>query len=324
MKKEHYTKEEISQLIYQSLVNNEHESIYFKDLDSKFIVLSQYHLNYFNLNSQDEAIGKTDFDFFTHPHAQEAYQDEQQIIKTGQPLLGKVELETWENDLVSYVVTSKYPLKDSAGNVIGTWGHSINLATAQHIEKPLKQKLLKPQEIVKHLQEAKDIDTITQLPNVKAFYEYMNLFYQDAMNTLNMPTHEHVLVLMDLKGMSAIIKEHGQLIADKYLHFLALHLTTQLSERDYAFRYGQDAFAILLKSPDIDAAITFVRQLLESFKANPFTDHELVLTPEYNLGLSRFRERLPFGTIYDIINLSDSRLYRAKSQEITYIFDDTY
>ena len=73
----------------------------------------------------DEAIGKSDFDFFTDEHAKQAYEDEQNIIQTGQ-MLSAVEKETHHNRPDTWVSTIKLPLSDQEGNIIGTFGISRN------------------------------------------------------------------------------------------------------------------------------------------------------------------------------------------------------
>ncbi|MGD1156855.1 MAG: PAS domain S-box protein, partial [Terriglobia bacterium] len=81
--------------LLRTLLDNLPDMIYFKDRESRFTRINKAHANEFGLNDPAQAVGKTDFDFFTAEHAQGAYNDEQEIIRTGQPVLGKEEKETW-------------------------------------------------------------------------------------------------------------------------------------------------------------------------------------------------------------------------------------
>ncbi|MDY0028200.1 MAG: PAS domain-containing protein [Candidatus Humimicrobiaceae bacterium] len=102
------------------------DSIYFKDLNSRFIRINKACAEKFRMKSPDDAIGKTDFDVFTEEHARQAFEDEQKIIKTGKPIIGIEEKETWEEE-VRWASTTKMPLYNGDGEIIGTFGISRDI-----------------------------------------------------------------------------------------------------------------------------------------------------------------------------------------------------
>ncbi len=107
------------------------ERLYFKDLQSRFLLVSAgWIAAYAPGRSAEELIGKTDADVFSDQHAAAAFRDEQQVIRTGEPIVGKVELETYGGQAATWVSTTKMPLRDSRGQIIGTFGISRD-ATAQ-------------------------------------------------------------------------------------------------------------------------------------------------------------------------------------------------
>ena len=111
------------------------DSIYFKDRESRVIILSKYMLKEkLDMNTPDEAIGKTDFDFFSEEHARQAFEDEQEIIRTGKPIIGIEEKETWPNKPEAWVITTKMPLRDSKGKIIGTFGISRDITRRKEAE----------------------------------------------------------------------------------------------------------------------------------------------------------------------------------------------
>ena len=60
----------------------------------------------------DDLIDKTDFDVFGITHASDAFKDEQEIIRTGIPIIGKEEREDWPDGRIAWVSTSKMPFYD--------------------------------------------------------------------------------------------------------------------------------------------------------------------------------------------------------------------
>ena len=84
-----------------------------------------------------ELTGKTDFDVFTEEHAAAAFADEQEIIRTGQPIVGQVERETFSGRADTWVSTTKVPLRDDHGDIIGTFGISRDITAQIRAESAL-------------------------------------------------------------------------------------------------------------------------------------------------------------------------------------------
>jgi PAS domain S-box-containing protein len=119
------------------LLDNSRDSIYFKDHKSRFIRISRALAQTFGLDDPEEAIGKTDFDFFPIEHAQEAFDDEQKILLTGQPLVGKIERETAPNQPEHWVFTTKIPIFAHNKKIIGTFGISRDITQVKSYENAL-------------------------------------------------------------------------------------------------------------------------------------------------------------------------------------------
>jgi PAS domain S-box-containing protein len=101
--------------------------IYFKDRDSRFMMISRALARSFGLDHPDEATGKTDADFFSEEHARLAYDDEQRIVQSGLPVISLEEKETWPDGHETWASTTKLPRIDQAGNVVGTFGISRDI-----------------------------------------------------------------------------------------------------------------------------------------------------------------------------------------------------
>ena len=113
--------------LLHTLMENTPDHIYFKDTESRFIRINRSLADRFGLKNPADAVHKTDFDFFTREHAQQAYQDEQNVIESGKPIEGKQEKETWPDEQDTWASTTKVPIRDRDGRIIGTCGISRDI-----------------------------------------------------------------------------------------------------------------------------------------------------------------------------------------------------
>jgi PAS domain S-box-containing protein len=127
------------QTLSATLMDNLPDAIYFKDAASRFLRVNHTHSHKFNLSEPAQLIGKSDADFFSSEHARKALADEQEIIRTGQPLLNIEEKEIWPDGTVTWALTTKLPLHDETGHVIGTCGISRNITERKRVEEKLRQ-----------------------------------------------------------------------------------------------------------------------------------------------------------------------------------------
>lgn len=125
--------------LLRALLDYMPDSLYFKDKESRFIRVSKSLANRLGLKSPKQAEGKTDFDFFDAKHAQPAFDAEQRIVETGQPVLGIVENEVTRDGKKSYVLTNKVPFRDKHGAIIGTFGISKDITDLIEAEHELKR-----------------------------------------------------------------------------------------------------------------------------------------------------------------------------------------
>lgn len=126
--------------LMEALMKSAKDMIYFKDLQSRFIRVSHNMALVFGKKDYRELIGKSDFDFFTDEHARPAYEGEQEIIRTGKPIVDLIEKETWEDGRESYVSTTKMLLQDLNGNTVGTFGISRDVSKIMKMEAELLSK----------------------------------------------------------------------------------------------------------------------------------------------------------------------------------------
>lgn len=128
------------------LMDNMPDAIYFKDRESKFVRVSKYMVSKHMANvpgaTEKDLIGKSDFDFADKEHALEAYQDEQEIQKTKEPKIDYIEKETKEDGSERWVATTKLPLINTQGEVVGTFGISRDITNVKLLEKQQHDAML--------------------------------------------------------------------------------------------------------------------------------------------------------------------------------------
>ena len=119
--------------LLHNLMESMTDNIYFKDTESRFIMVNKRFCDWFGIAEKD-ILGKSDFDLFAKAHAQQAYDDEQRIIATGVPLLGVEEMETWADGRITWVSTTKMPLKGPDGKIVGTFGVSRDISDHKEVK----------------------------------------------------------------------------------------------------------------------------------------------------------------------------------------------
>ncbi|APZ94695.1 PAS domain-containing protein [Fuerstiella marisgermanici] len=137
--------------LLETLLTSIPDAIYFKDTASRFLRISESMAGMFGLTSAAEAVGKSDADFFTSEHADQAREDELRIMRTGESIIGRVEKETWKDRENTWASSTKLPLRDANGEIIGTFGLSRDITNVMQVEEELAQERDRLQTLMNHL-----------------------------------------------------------------------------------------------------------------------------------------------------------------------------
>ena len=125
--------------LLHTVMDNIPDLIYFKDLASHFTRINVALAQEFGLNGPAEAVGKSDRDFFSAEQAEGFYKDEQEIIGTGKPVVDKEEKLIWPSGQLTWMSTTKMPVRDAGGNIIGTFGISRDTTARKRAEERLRE-----------------------------------------------------------------------------------------------------------------------------------------------------------------------------------------
>ncbi len=127
------------QELLNSLITATPDTVYFKDRESRFLRVNEALARKHGLSNPSALLGKTDFDFFGEQHARQAFEDEQRIMATGQPMLDTEEQEDWTDGRIAWVSSTKLPLRDSAGKIVGIMGISRDITAHKLAEEALRE-----------------------------------------------------------------------------------------------------------------------------------------------------------------------------------------
>ena len=128
------------QYLMHALMENIPSQMYFKDHESRFTRISNAQARTLGLSDPGQAVGMTDFDFFTNEHAQQAYEDEREVIRTGRTFSSE-EKETRAGLPDRWVSTTKLPLRDADERIVGTYGISTDITDRRNAEEALRDRV---------------------------------------------------------------------------------------------------------------------------------------------------------------------------------------
>jgi signal transduction histidine kinase len=206
--------------LLDALLDSSPDDIYFKDTASRLLRMSrlkalkviemiprlkkQYADNP-ALDPRSLVVGITDFDTYATEDAQRAYDDEQAIIKTGQPLINKIERQTYKDGRAVWWSTSKMPLRDRTGKIIGTFGISKDVTALKEAELALEKAT---KDLVKASHTAGMAEVATGvLHNVGNAVNSVNISVEMAMGLLRQSRLEQ------FRKATLLLKEHETSLA---------------------------------------------------------------------------------------------------------------
>ena len=129
----------LDRALVTAFLANVPDFVHFKDREGRFIAVSQSKLRRNGLKHEDEIIGKTDFDFFSEKDARKAKDDEDEVMRTGLPMVDKLEHVKWADGRETWSLINKMPLHDDEGAIIGTFGITKDVTASKQMEAALEK-----------------------------------------------------------------------------------------------------------------------------------------------------------------------------------------
>lgn len=258
--------------------------VYIKDAQHKFMFASDAFARLTGHDSWHELIGKDDFDIFTEEHAKVYFEHEEGVIKNGTTLGQHEEPYYNHKGELGWVCTTKNPVFDDAGNVVGLIGISKDIT-----------EMKKHQETIAH---QATHDYLTGLYNRKAFYE----FGETMWSTLIRENRKSMLLFIDLNDFKKVNDQYGHQEGDQVLCRFSNILKRECRESDLLARIGGDEF-VLYMSGDKQAASTLVNRLIQN------TDTKELRGCQISIGIASNEQAKSLG---ELVRCADEAMYFAK------------
>jgi diguanylate cyclase (GGDEF)-like protein/PAS domain S-box-containing protein len=269
------------------------DNVYFKDHNSRFVRIGRAMADFFGLADPAEAVGKSDFDIHSAELARQAFADEQEIIRTGQAKIGIEEKETWPDGHESWALTTKVPLRDKRGQIIGTMGISHNITERRLAE-------------FKRVQYMALHDSLTGLPN--------RVLLEDRLGqaiALASRNQKSVAVLMlDLDRFKNVNDSFGHYAGDRLLEAVSVRLQACLRESDTVARLGGDEFVIGIGMVSASGEIETVARKVLATMDEPFQIEGHTLQISASLGISVYPA--DGENAATLLQFADTAMYEAK------------
>jgi diguanylate cyclase (GGDEF)-like protein/PAS domain S-box-containing protein len=278
--------------LFRSLMETMVDSIYFKDRQCRLVRVNRKMALDLGRADPAELIGRTDIELFGREFGETTMLDDARIMETDEPIIGLTESRQLESGQVNWTLTTKTPLHDLSGTVVGLLGITREINELKRAEMTLEH-------LATH-------DTLTGLPNRYLMFDRLNqLLVRAARYGLSF-----AILIIDLDGFKRINDSRGHDVGDLVLRGVAERLTRNLRAADTVARIGGDEFVVLLESlragPDATALADKIRSTVGMPFALPGGDAAVTVS----IGIGQYPD--DGRDAEELLKAADVAMYRAK------------
>lgn len=281
-------------LLLAALMENVADSIYFKDRARRLIWVSNKLVTDLGYKDASMILGKTDEDLFGEEFGQKTAVDDLGVMESGKPVIGLVESRAMEDGSTNWTSTTKLPIHDKGGEVIGLLGITREINELKQVEQDL-------QYLATH-------DVLTSLPNRFLLFDAMEQAIKRAKRNKKM----FAVLYMDLDGFKKINDEQGHHMGDKVLKETANRLSTSIRGIDRVARLGGDEFAVILEDVDEPADALLVAEKVREVVDKPFDFLPAGKGVTASIGIGLYPDNGKSAAA--LLRAADQAMYKAKDK----------
>jgi PAS domain S-box-containing protein len=202
--------------LLKTLIDNAPDMLYMKDRDSRFVLANKQVAMLMGESDPQSLIGKTDNNFYDPDLAAKFFRDEQTIMSTGQPIINAIEPRLSEDGKTVHVLTSKIPIKDSHGKVVGIIGISRDISHMIDTESKLRKQTEHLKTINLQLNEKQE-EVRKQSEELKAQADYLTQINHELKRSNATKDKFFSIIAHDLRNPFFAISSFTDLLQKNYV-----------------------------------------------------------------------------------------------------------
>jgi len=275
------------------LINQVPDQIYFKDVNSRFTRINPSLAKRYGIASASEALGKSDADYYSKEHAQQTRAEELEIMRTAKPVFNQMHHEVWDDGSESWNISTKMPMFNSKGEVVGVTGISHDITEHKRREADAWRQA--------------NYDSLTTLANRNYFLQQLSARLTHAKHTGG----HFAVMLLDLDQFKEVNDSLGHSQGDSLLVHVAQRLVHVLRDTDLVGRLGGDEFAIIVEFSTIEQLDPLLTRLLSEIE-QPVDLHQAQVSVSASIGVAVFPD--DGDTPGELLSHADEAMYHVKGR----------
>ncbi|WP_426168397.1 diguanylate cyclase domain-containing protein [Pseudoduganella sp. R-34] len=279
-----------SRQMLRHIIDNIPQSVFWKDLDSVFLGGNRSLLEDAGLDNVDELVGKTDADLRWKDQAEHFRQVDRDVMRSGLPRLKMQATDHRRDGSPCWIETSKIPLKDEQGKVVGVLAVTEDITARKYMEQELFRRA--------------NYDILTGLPNRGFFDSHLGEAVKRAQRQPGL-----ALMYFDIDRFKHINDNYGHDVGDEVIRMFASRTRAVLRESDFIARLGGDEFVLVIEglAEREDAAV--IAEKLVLAMVPPFLLPGAQLQVSTSIGVAYYEAGMAAETL---VKAADQAMYQAK------------